>query len=114
MEQIKRAILAGLKQHGREQTFSQILEAAGYKLDPSRRMELAAALESAGLIKNVSYQLPVAIRAELTDAGKKFLLSDNTPPQQSGTSAGLTGILIFLQLNLAFLYKLQGLDLLYL
>jgi len=71
MSDLEAVILIGLKQSGREKTFSQILDEANITADATQRVELACALEAAGLIQSVSYQLPVAIRAELTDTGKE-------------------------------------------
>jgi hypothetical protein len=71
MSDLEAVILLGLKENGREKTFSQMLDEANITSDATQRVELACALEAAGLIQAVSYQLPVAIRAELTDAGKE-------------------------------------------
>jgi len=71
MSDLEAVILLGLNENGREKTFSQILDEANITSDATQRVELACALEAAGLIHAVSYQLPVAIRAELTDAGKE-------------------------------------------
>lgn len=71
MSDLEAAILLGLKESGREKTFAQILNEANVPADATQRVEAACALEAAGLIQSVSYQLPVAIRAELTKAGKE-------------------------------------------
>jgi hypothetical protein len=78
MNDLEAAILLGLKESGRDKTFAQILMEANIPADATQRVELACALEAAGLIQSVSYQLPVSIRAELTDAGKEAadLLND--------------------------------------
>lgn len=71
MSDLEAIILVGLKEYGRDKTFLQLFEEAHMSVDATERVELACALEAAGLIQAVSYQLPVAIRAELTDAGKE-------------------------------------------
>ena len=71
MSDLEAVILLGLMENGRNRTFTQILDDANVVADATERVELACALEAAGLIQSVSYQLPVAIRAELTDAGKE-------------------------------------------
>src|SRR5262245_2995382 len=71
MSDLEAVILVGLKDSGRDKTFAQILDDANIVTDVTQRVEIACALEAAGLIQAVSYQLPVAIRAELTDAGKE-------------------------------------------
>jgi len=71
MSDLEAIILVGLNQYGRDKTFAQLLDEAQLSVDATQRVELACSLEAAGLIQAVSYQLPVAIRAELTDAGKE-------------------------------------------
>jgi hypothetical protein len=67
---IEATILMGLRTYGRKKTFAEILDEAGIANDDNRRLEAATALEASGLIEEVSYQLPVTIRADLTSAGK--------------------------------------------
>jgi hypothetical protein len=70
MDNIKAALLAGLRKFGRKKTFNEILTEAGYTLDENERIELADELESKGMIQSVTYRLPFEIRAELTAIGK--------------------------------------------
>src|SRR5688572_23369483 len=73
MDEIKKALLLGLNNFGRNKTFNEILSAAGFKIDKIQRIELANELEEEGLIHTVTYRLPFEIRAELTPNGKKSL-----------------------------------------
>jgi hypothetical protein len=73
MDEIKKALLLGLKSFGRNKTFNEILVEAGFKIDKIQRIELANELEAEGLIHTVTYRLPFEIRAELTPNGKKSL-----------------------------------------
>lgn len=73
MLDIEIAILLALKEHGREKTFTDILKEGGIALNNNQKLELANKLEGAGLIQNVSYQLPFSVRAELTTKGLEYL-----------------------------------------
>lgn len=72
-DKVKVAILLGLKHSGRKKTFAQILDDAGLQHDAVLRFKVANSLEASGLIQAVSYQLPVAIQAELSQAGENFV-----------------------------------------
>ena len=78
--EIQKAILLGLKRYGRNRTFSQILTEANLFADGRERVETAFALEASGYIQSVTYQLPVAIRAELSSTGEKVVeaITDET------------------------------------
>ena len=73
IDETGKAILIGLKRSGKTKTFSQILDEAGLPFDKSNLLELANLLEALDLIKSVSYQLPVAIRAELSPEGHSLV-----------------------------------------
>jgi hypothetical protein len=77
---IEATILMGLRNYGRKKTFAEILDEAGIANDDNRRLEAATSLEASGLIEEVSYQLPVTIRADLTSTGKEVAnaLKQNT------------------------------------
>jgi DNA-binding Lrp family transcriptional regulator len=74
MDDITKEILKGLRQYGRKKTFKEILEQAGYSLSNEDRFALANKLETEGLIKSVTYSLPVSIRAELSNKGNLALV----------------------------------------
>ena len=76
MDKLRLAILFGLQKFGREKTFSKILNDAGVRYTKSQLLEAANELESLGLIKSITYQLPVEITAELTPYGKELLNSN--------------------------------------
>ena len=85
-DSIEAVILMGLRTYGRKKTFAEILDEAGIANDDTRRLEAATSLEASGLIEEVSYQLPVTIRANLTAAGwdaLSKLQKDNPPPKFS-------------------------------
>jgi len=69
---LEAAILIGVKKYGRRKTITEILEEAHMYADARERVQIAFALEEAGYIKSVSYQLPVTIRAELSPTGEKI------------------------------------------
>jgi hypothetical protein len=73
IDETGKAILLGLKKSGKTKTFSQILEEAGVPFDKGNLLEVANLLEALDLIKSVSYQLPVAIRAELSLQGHSLV-----------------------------------------
>ncbi|HET9135159.1 MAG TPA: hypothetical protein VFO76_00870 [Candidatus Kapabacteria bacterium] len=73
MDDITTEILKGLRQYGRKKTFNEILQSAGYTLSGEERFALAHKLESEGLIKSVTYSLPISIRAEITTKGNQAL-----------------------------------------
>lgn len=75
LDDISKAVLLGLEQNGRSTTLTQILILAGHVVSNDRQIELATSLESLGLIENVSYQLPLRIRAELSKAGHAVVKS---------------------------------------
>jgi hypothetical protein len=75
IDETGKAILIGLKKSGKTKTFSQILEEAGIPFDKSNLLEIANLLEALDLIKSVSYQLPIAIRAELSLQGQSMVKS---------------------------------------
>jgi hypothetical protein len=85
IDETGKAILIGLKKSGKTKTFSQILEEAGIPFDKNSLVEVANLLEAFDLIKSVSYQLPVAIRAELSVQGQLMVKSF----QPSGTDNSL-------------------------
>ena len=72
LSDIERAIFLGLRKYGRNRTFSQMLEEASLFADGTERVEVAFTLEASGYIQAVTYQLPVRIRAELSNTGKKI------------------------------------------
>ena len=77
---LEATILMGLRAYGRKKTFAEILDDAGMANDDNRRLEAATALEASGLIEEVSYQLPITIRATLTPTGKQVAnLLDQSP-----------------------------------
>ena len=69
LDDVGKVILKGLQQSGRSKTFAQILDEAGYQYDNTRQVEVAISLEALELIKNVTYQLPLEIHAELSNLG---------------------------------------------
>lgn len=92
MDEIKKALLLGIKKFGRKKTFNEILNEAGFKVDKIQRIELANELESQGLIHSVMYRLPFEIRAELTTDGKKSI-------KDSGTNDMLQSLLLLFGLT---------------
>jgi hypothetical protein len=103
MDKIEEVILLGLKQFGRNKTFAEILEGAGLHTDDSRRLEAATSLETSGLIRDVTYQLPLSIRASLSPAGEEVANSLRSNTSRNISESGLPALLIFLQLNLAMI-----------
>lgn len=75
LNKIETAILLGLKEFGRKKTFAEILDAAKLPQGDAIRFQVASSLEARGLIMNISYQLPVKIRAELSAEGEEFVKS---------------------------------------
>ncbi len=69
IDETGKALLIGLQRSGKTKSFSQILDEAGVVCDKTTLVDMATLLEALGLIRAVSYQLPVAIRAELTPYG---------------------------------------------
>lgn len=69
LDETGKALLLGLQRSGKTKTFSQILNEAGVAFEKDGLVDLANLLEGLGLIRAVSYQLPVAIRAELSPYG---------------------------------------------
>jgi hypothetical protein len=80
IDETGKAILLGLKRSGKTKTFSQILEEAGIPFDKTNLLEVANLLEALELIRAVSYQLPVAIRAELSPQGQAIVKTLQTAP----------------------------------
>jgi hypothetical protein len=103
MDKIEEVILLGIEQFGRQKTFAEILDAAGLHTDDSRRLEAANGLESSGLIQDVSYQLPLTIRASLSPSGEAYVRSLKSDASTNISDIGIHTMLIFLQLNLALL-----------
>ena len=103
MDKIEEVILLGIQKFGRQKTFAEILDAAGVYTDDSRRLEAANTLESSGLIQDVTYQLPLTIRASLSPSGQAFVTSLDRGASKNISDLGMHALLIFLQLNLAFL-----------
>ncbi len=73
LDEVGKVILKGLQQSGRTKTFAQILDEAGYHYDNTRQVEVAISLEALELIKNVTYQLPLEIHAELSTLGNEVV-----------------------------------------
>lgn len=73
LDDVGKVILRGLQQCGRTKTFAQILDEAGYQYDNTRQVEVAISLEALELIKNVTYQLPLEIHAELSTLGNEVV-----------------------------------------
>ncbi len=69
MTDTERAILLALNEHGRSKTFQEILNNLHLESGNDEHLALAESLESQGLIQNVTYQLPLTIRAELSPKG---------------------------------------------
>ena len=80
IDETGKAILIGLKKSGKTKTFSQILEEAGVPFDKGALLEIASLLEALDLIRSVSYQLPVAIRAELSPQGHAIVKTFQSIP----------------------------------
>jgi len=85
IDETGKAILIGLKKSGKTKTFSQILEEAGIPFDKNSLVEVANLLEAFDLIKSVSYQLPVAIRAELSAKGQSMVKSFQATAMDNST-----------------------------
>lgn len=73
LDDVGKVILRGLQQSGRTKTFAAILDEAGYEYDNTRQVEVAISLEALELIKNVTYQLPLEIHAELSNLGNEVV-----------------------------------------
>ena len=105
MDKIEEIILLGLYKFGRKKKFGEILLEAGEYAEETRRMEIAATLEAAGHIQDVTYQLPLAIRARLSVSGEALArsIAERPTPPNYRSESGFSALLIFLQLNLDIL-----------
>ena len=70
IDEVGKTILLALNEHGRQKTFSQILDEGRITCSKETQVEAAIVLESLLLIESVTYRLPLEIRAELTPTGK--------------------------------------------
>jgi len=75
LDEVGKVVLLGLYTHGKAKTLSDYLKDAGITNDNSRQVEVAISLESLELIKEVTYRLPLEIRAELTPLGESLVRS---------------------------------------
>ena len=104
MDKIEEIIILGLYKFGRKKTFAEILLEAGAPVDDVRRMEIAVTLEAAGHIQDVTYQLPLAIRARLSVSGEAIARTlEARSHKDTGPEPFIQALLIFLQLNLGIL-----------
>jgi hypothetical protein len=75
MDQQTIALLKELRTYGTAKTFIQIFDELGLPSDSDNRFGIALELEQEGLIQDVVYQLPLTIRAHISQKGLDLLNS---------------------------------------
>jgi hypothetical protein len=92
IDDISRTILIGLREAGKTKTFSQILQEGRIPFNAEHLFDVANQLEALDLIRSVSFQLPVAIRAELTAQGYALVRTFNVPDDDAKLRRHITGM----------------------
>src|SRR5688500_3621308 len=86
IDEIAKAILIGLENAGKRKTFAQILNEADVAFDKDIEIEVANTLEALRLIESVVYQLPLEIRAELSQTGLAIVAALKKGKESKGTT----------------------------